>query len=234
MEFDHQQFPVEVGTVQILAAAELYRFFHTGDEEIKALRGVDFSLYRGELVALMGPSGSGKSTLLACLAGIDEPDGGMVHAMTVPLSRRPEIEKTRLRATYFGTMLQRNNLLDHLTVLENIYLAQSVLKYPDSAKIDEILSRLGIKQRAESLPAQLSGGERARAGLGVALANAPPILLLDEPTGEVDAETEATILNVLGELASQGSGIVMATHNTAVAKYAHRIARMRDGKFLDV
>ena len=220
--------------MQILEAQELYRFFHTGDEEIKALRGVDFSLNRGELVALMGPSGSGKSTLLACLAGIDEPDGGMVHAMTVSLSRKPETEKTRLRAMYFGTMLQKNNLLGHLTVLENICLAQSVLKAPDIEKVEAILSRLGIKQRVESLPAQLSGGERARAGLAVALANAPPILLLDEPTGEVDAETEVTILNALGELAQLGTGIVMATHNAAVAKYAHRIVRMRDGKILDV
>lgn len=220
--------------MQILEAQELYRFFHTGDEEIKALRGVDFALNRGELVALMGPSGSGKSTLLACLAGIDEPDGGMVHAMTVSLSRKPETEKTRLRAMYFGTMLQKNNLLGHLTVLENICLAQSVLKAPDIEKVEAILSRLGIKQRAESLPAQLSGGERARAGLAVALANAPPILLLDEPTGEVDAETETAILNALGELAQLGTGIVMATHNAAVAKYAHRIVRMRDGKILDV
>ena len=219
---------------QILEAQELYRFFHTGDEEIKALRGVDFTLNRGELVALMGPSGSGKSTLLACLAGIDEPDGGVVHAMTVTLSRKPETEKTRLRAMYFGTMLQKNNLLGHLTVLENMSLAQSVLKAPDIEKVEAILSRLGIKQRVESLPAQLSGGERARAGLAVALANAPPILLLDEPTGEVDAETEVAILNALGELAQLGTGIVMATHNTAVAKYAHRIVRMRDGKILDV
>jgi putative ABC transport system ATP-binding protein len=220
--------------MQILEAQELYRFFHTGDEEIKALRGVDFTLNRGELVALMGPSGSGKSTLLACLAGIDEPDGGMVHAMTVSLTRKPETEKTRLRAMYFGTMLQKNNLLGHLTVLENICLAQSVLKAPDIEKVEAILSRLGIKQRAESLPAQLSGGERARAGLAVALANAPPILLLDEPTGEVDAETEAAILSALGELAQLGTGIVMATHNAAVAKYVHRIVRMRDGKILDV
>ena len=220
--------------MHILEAQELYRFFHTRDEEIKALRGVDFSLNRGELVALMGPSGSGKSTLLACLAGIDEPDGGMVHAMKVPLSRRSEVEKTRLRALYFGTMLQNNNLLGHLTVLDNVCLAQSVLKVPDIGGVEVILSRLGIKHRAESMPAQLSGGERARASLSVALANAPPILLLDEPTGEVDAESEAAILDVLGELAQLGTGIVLATHSAAVAKYAHRIIGMRDGKILDV
>lgn len=229
-----QQFPLEVKHLQILEAEELYRFFHTGDEEIKALRGVSFSLSRGELVALMGPSGSGKSTLLACLAGIDEPDGGMVRAMTVPLTRKPEIEKARLRATFIGTMLQKNNLVAHLTVLENICLAQSVLRKPDSSVAENILSRLGLANRAESIPSELSGGERARAGLGVALANAPTILLLDEPTGEVDAATESAVLSALGQLASEGTGIVMATHNAAVAKAAHRIVRMSDGKILDV
>ena len=219
---------------QLLKAKELYRFFHTGDEETKALRGVDFTLVRGELVALMGPSGSGKSTLLACLAGIDEPDGGMVHVMSVPLSRRAENEKTKLRASHFGTMLQKNNLVSHLTVLENICLAQSVLKIPDMPSAEAILSRLGLAQRAESLPAQLSGGERARAGLAVAIANAPPILLLDEPTGEVDAATERDILSALEQLAHEGAGIVMATHNPAVAKAAHRTLRMRDGRLLDV
>ena len=220
--------------MQLLEAKELYRFFHVGDEEIKALRGVDFSLGRGELVALMGPSGSGKSTLLACLAGLDEPDGGKVSAMAADLTRKPEIEKARLRATYFGTMLQKNNLVGHLTVIENICLAQSVLRKPDYARAEEILVKLGMAKRAESLPSELSGGERARAGLSMALANAPPILLLDEPTGEVDAATENAILSALGQLASEGTGIVIATHNAAVAKAAHRIARMRDGKIIDV
>lgn len=232
MELHSQQLSVEV--MQVLEATELYRFFHVGDEEIKALRGVDFSLQRGEMVALMGPSGSGKSTLLACLAGLDEPDGGMVQAMTFALSRKPETEKSRLRAVYFGTLLQKNNLIAHLTVLENICLAQCVLKPSDMIRANEILARLGLAQRAESLPAELSGGERARAGLAVAIANAPPILLLDEPTGEVDAETESSILTFLNELAKSGTAIVMATHNAAVANAAHRIVRMRDGKILDV
>ena len=218
----------------VLAAQELYRFFHTGEEEIKALRGVDFTLKRGELVALMGPSGSGKSTLLACLAGIDDPDGGMVHVMDAAISRRAQTEKTAFRASYFGTMLQKNNLLRHLTVLENMTLAQQTSKKPKPAKIDEILKLLRIKQREESLPAQLSGGERARAALAVALAKSPPILLLDEPTGEVDASTEADILKVLGNLANKGTAIAVATHNPAVAKCAHRIVRMRDGRITDV
>ncbi len=220
--------------MHLLEAEELYRFFHKGEEEVKALRGVNFTLGAGEMVALMGPSGSGKSTLLACLAGIDEPDGGSVKAMTVSMTRKPELEKTRLRAAYFGTLLQKNNLVGHLTILENICLAQSILRQPDVSRAQEILKRVGLGQRSESWPAELSGGERARAGLAIALANSPPILLLDEPTGEVDAATEENILSVLQELARQGTGLVIATHNPAVAKAAQRTIRMRDGKILDV
>ncbi len=218
----------------VLKATELYRFFHANDEEIKALRGVDFLLQHGEIVALMGPSGSGKSTLLACLAGLDEPDGGMVQAMSVSMTRKPETEKARLRANHFGTMLQGNNLIAHLSVLENILLAQCVLKEPDSSLANALLMRLGIVERAESLPAELSGGERARASLAVAIANNPPILLLDEPTGEVDVKTEIEILAFLEALVGGGTAIVMATHNAAVATAAHRIVHMSDGKIVNV
>ncbi len=220
--------------MHLLEAEELYRFFHKGEEEVKALRGVNFTLGAGEMVALMGPSGSGKSTLLACLAGIDEPDGGAVKVMTVSMSRKPELEKTKLRAAYFGTLLQKNNLVGHLTILENICMAQSVLHQADVSHAEEILTRVGLRQRSESRPAELSGGEHARAGLAVALANSPPVLLLDEPTGEVDAPTEEAILSLLRELAQQGAGLVIATHNPAVAKAAQRTIRMRDGKILDV
>ncbi|MDE2384856.1 MAG: ABC transporter ATP-binding protein [Alphaproteobacteria bacterium] len=218
----------------LLEAQELYRFFHNDDEEVKALRGVTFTLAQGEFVALMGPSGSGKSTLLACLAGLDEPDGGMVHLLSLPVSRRPEAEKTKLRAAHIGALLQKTNLISHLNVLENVQLAQKMSVTQSPVPAEELVSRVGLKQRAESLPAALSGGERARAGLAVALANRPRILLLDEPTGEVDAATEASILALLSGLTAEGVGIVVATHNPAVANAAKRVVKMRDGKVLDV
>lgn len=218
--------------MNVLVAHELYRFFHTGDEEVRALRGVDFAVSAGEIVALMGPSGSGKSTLLMCLAGLDEPDGGHVEIEAERMTRRSEIEKTKLRSKYFGLMLQKENLFSHLTVLENMKLAQSLVSGFDREKATTILSRVGLAERLSGIPAQLSGGEKARASLAVAMSNNPPILLLDEPTGEVDEATEQKILDELDNHARQGGAIVIATHNYAVAGRATRIVKMKDGKIV--
>jgi putative ABC transport system ATP-binding protein len=213
-----------------LEANELYRFFHAGDEEVKALRGVDLVLNAGEMVALVGPSGSGKSTLLMCLAGLDEPDGGSVVVCNETMTRRSEIEKTRLRSKYIGVMLQKENLFAHLTVLENVHAAQAVNGTIDQSHAESILERIGMKGRSASLPAQLSGGERARAGLAVALSRKPAVLLLDEPTGEVDAETENDILKILNGCRVGGTTIIIATHNAAVARSAGRILTMKNGR----
>ncbi len=214
----------------ILEAMELYRFFHSGDEEVKALRGVDLSVRQGEMVALVGPSGSGKSTLLMCLAGLDEPDGGNVLVFSEQITRRTELEKTRLRSKYLGVMLQMENLFAHLTVSENVRTAQAVNGAVDNAMAALLLERIGLDQRRNALPAQLSGGEKARAGLAVALSRDPKILLLDEPTGEVDAETEGHILAVLDAHRRAGGTIVVATHNVAVGRIATRTLAMKDGR----
>jgi putative ABC transport system ATP-binding protein len=211
-------------------ATELYRFFHSGEEEVKALRGVDLTADMGEMIALVGPSGSGKSTLLMCLAGLDEPDGGTVHVMNEVMSRKPEIAKLKLRSRCLGIMRQKDNLFSHLTVSDNIHLAQSLSA--SRAGIDDktLLGRIGIGDKASSFPPQLSGGERARAGLAVALACTPAALLLDEPTGEVDAKTETAILSLLNDYKQGGGIIIVATHNAAVAHMADRIVSLRDGK----
>lgn len=219
--------------MKTLEACELYRFFHAGDEEVKALRGVDLILNAGEMIALVGPSGSGKSTLMMCLAGLDEPDGGRVLVCAETMTRRPEIEKTRLRSRYFGVMLQKENLFAHLTVSENIRAAQAANGAYDDAMATSILERIGLDGRSDALPAQLSGGEKARAGLAVALARKPAILLLDEPTGEVDAETEGQILAVLEEHRCGGGSIIVATHNPAVGRVATRTLTMKDGRVVN-
>ena len=216
--------------MSVLEARELYRFFHSGDEEVKALRGVDLKLGAGEMIALVGPSGSGKSTLLHCLAGLDEPDGGAVYVMDQLMSRQSEITKTNLRATYFGVMRQKDNLISHLSVSENMSMVLALKSNSRPSHHQNILEQIGIAQRANSLPAQLSGGELARAGLAVALVCQPKILLLDEPTGEVDGETEADILKMLGDFQREGGAIVIATHNTVAAKSATRVIKMKDGK----
>jgi putative ABC transport system ATP-binding protein len=211
----------------VIDATELYRFFHSSDEEVKALRGVDLHAGAGEMIALVGPSGSGKSTLMMCLAGLDEPDGGMVKIMGTRMSRKPEADKLALRSRYLGVMRQKDNLFAHLTVNENIDLAHAMAQRSGSK---DTLDRMGMANRGASLPPQLSGGERARAGLAVALATLPAVLLLDEPTGEVDAETEADILSLLKDYRRGGGTIIVATHNPAVAAMANRVMALKDGK----
>lgn len=214
-----------------LQALSLYRFFHAGDDETLALQGVSLTLDRGELVAVTGPSGSGKSTLLACLAGLDEPDGGSVYVGGERISRRPEEERARVRARSVGVLYQQTNLVGHLSVTENVRLAQRIgAGATDAAWRAELLDRCGIAAHAHKRPAQLSGGELARAGLAVALANDPAVLLADEPTGELDELTAAAIVALLRERAAAGCAVLVATHSDAVAVVAHRELRLRDGR----
>jgi len=213
-----------------LEAVDLYRFYHAGDEETLALRGVSLTVEAGEMVAVVGPSGSGKSTLLACLAGLDEPDGGHVLISGERLSRRPEEVRAQIRARSIGMLFQSGNLLAHLTVRENVRLVQRLARGPAATSADELLDRAGIADRSHARPTQLSGGELARAGLCVALANDPPLLLADEPTGELDAGNAAHVLTLLRERASRGAAIVAVTHNEAVAAAADRVVELHDGR----
>jgi putative ABC transport system ATP-binding protein len=215
---------------QALDASSLYRFFHAGEEETLALQGVSLTVGRGELVAVVGPSGSGKSTLLACLAGLDEPDGGRVLIEGERLSRRPEPERAALRARRVGVLFQSGNLLDHLTVAENVVLAQQVAGRPNPGRAAGLLEALGLARRAHARPAELSGGETARAGLAVALANDPAVVLADEPTGELDSASEARVLDLLWAHAAAGGAVVVATHSPAVAAAAARTLHLRDGR----
>jgi putative ABC transport system ATP-binding protein len=214
----------------LLEAESLYRFFHAGDDETLALQGVSLAIEGGELIAVTGPSGSGKSTLMACLAGLDEPSGGTVHIDGRRISRRSEDERTRLRGEFVGVLYQQDNLVGHLSVAQNVALAQQLGDGEDSTARAEILDRCEISHRAHARPAQLSGGELARAGLAVALANDPKVVLADEPTGELDHVTGQAILDLLRERADSGATVLVATHNPAVASAADRELRLRDGR----
>ena len=217
----------------VLTATELYRFYHSDDAEVVALRGVSLTLDAGELVALIGPSGSGKSTLLNLLAGLDEPDGGSVDIAGERISRRPETVRARLRARRIGMVLQSGNLVDHLTIAENIRLQLTLAGRRDGRAATELASRLGLAAHWNALPAELSGGEAARAGLAVALAAEPPILLCDEPTAEVDATTEKQVIASLAEQRSAGTAILVATHSPFVTEAADRVLRLGDGRMID-
>jgi len=222
------------GAAPALLAYELYRFFHNGDAETLALRGVSIQIAPGEMVALVGASGSGKSTLLNCLAGLDEPDGGHVDLLGERLTRRPEAERARRRAAGIGILMQAHNLLPSLTLTDNLRLAMGVSGTVDRQRLERLLARLGLENHAAARPPQLSGGEVARAGLAVALAASPAVLLADEPTGEVDAVTERQVFELLREQCEAGSAILMATHSEVLAAQADRVIHMRDGRIEDV
>jgi len=215
-----------------IEARELYRFYHIGDDETQALRGVSMQVNRGEIVAVVGPSGSGKSTLMACIAGLDEPDGGFVYINGERLTRRDEKARTSLRARSIGILLQSGNLFDHLTVRQNVRLKMHLAGKNDDARIGEVLDLVGISKRGDAYPSHLSGGEASRAGLALALAPKPPILIADEPTGEVDSETEERILALFEEHRQSGGAILIVTHSDAIARHADRIIRIEDGKIL--
>jgi putative ABC transport system ATP-binding protein len=216
-----------------LEARDLYRFFHAGDEETLALRGVSLSLEPGEIVAVLGPSGSGKSTLVACLAGLDEPDGGTVRIGGERITRRSEAERARVRARGVGVLLQAGNLLDHLSVLGNVELALRVAGTHDTGRARALLAELDLETHEDARPSTLSGGEAARAGLAVALANDPSVLLADEPTGELDRAGEGTVLKLLTGLARAGGAVCVVTHSDHVAEAADRIVRLADGSVVD-
>jgi len=217
----------------VLEAFDIYRFFHTRESETLALRGVSLRLAEGELVALVGPSGSGKSTLLACLSGLDEPDGGHVELLGERLTRRSEAERARRRGANIGILMQSRNLFPSLSVMDNIKLAMLIAGRISDERAGNLLGAVGLGERAAARPGQLSGGELARAGLAVALAAAPRILLADEPTGEVDAVTERSILDILNEQCRAGVAVLVATHSQALAARADRIIHLRDGRIGD-
>jgi putative ABC transport system ATP-binding protein len=211
-------------------AVNLYRFFHTEDDEVLALRGVSLEVDHGEFIAVVGPSGSGKSTLLMCLAGLDEPDGGHVRVAGRMMTRRPEPERARLRAEAVGVLFQADNLVGHLDVDGNLATAQRLAGHVDVEARGQLLERMGLLPRRGALPPELSGGESVRAGLAVALINEPHVVIADEPTGELDSVTEQRVLELLAGEAKRGRAVIVATHSEAVAAEAHRVVQLVDGQ----
>ncbi len=213
-------------------AHRLFRFFRSAGEETLAVCDVSLTVRAGERVAVAGPSGSGKSTLLALLSGMDEPDGGAVIVAGAMMSHRPEAERARLRATTVGMLFQYGNLLEHLTVDGNLRFARSLAGRRDHDDIAERLDAVGLVDRGGALPAELSGGQAARAALAVAMVNDPPLLIADEPTAELDSDSEQQILDLLAARAHIGTAIVLATHSPRVVDACDRVIRLDDGRIL--
>ncbi|MBU2667974.1 ABC transporter ATP-binding protein [Actinoplanes bogorensis] len=212
-----------------LDAHGLHRFFRRGDTEVPALLDVTLTCHPGEMVAVTGPSGSGKSTLLNLLAGLDDPDGGVVRVAGERLSHRTPAAAARLRARHIGVLTQGSALFAHLTVRENVRFAES-LSRASGVRGDELIEALGLSAVRGSAPRTLSGGETARAGLAVALAGSPSVLLADEPTAEVSTDEEHTVLDLLDRWRPPAGATVIVTHSAVVADRADRVVHLVDGR----
>ena len=220
----------------------LYKSYHMGATEVKVLKGVDFTVDKGEFVAIIGASGSGKSTLLHILGALDKPDKGSVKFEKRDMSRYGAGELNRFRNNAVGFVFQFYHLLDELNVLENVYLpamtGKSIAGWFSCRKeaknrAAELLAQLGLADRAKHKPYQLSGGERQRVAIGRALMNEPRLLLADEPTGNLDSATGNGILDILERLNEAGQTIVMVTHDERIAHRAGRTVTLADGRITD-
>ena len=221
--------------MKILQASNLTKIYGSGENEVHALDGVNFSVEKGEFVAIVGTSGSGKSTLLHMLGGLDRPTGGSVEVDGKEIFSLKDEELTIFRRRKIGFVFQNYNLVPVLNVYENIVLpVQLDGKTPDASYIDSIIETLGLERKLENLPNNLSGGQQQRVAIARALASKPAIILADEPTVNLDSKTSQDVLGLL-KVTSQkyGQTIVMITHNEEIAQLADRIIRIEDGKIVE-
>jgi putative ABC transport system ATP-binding protein len=221
------------GTEPLFHARGLTKTYRMGEVDVHALQGVDLDLNHGEFVVILGPSGSGKSTLLNILGGLDAPTSGTVRFRDHDLVRAGERELTRYRREHVGFVFQFYNLIPSLTALENVALVTDIADHP--LPPGEALARVGLASRAHHFPSQMSGGEQQRIAIARAIAKRPDVLLCDEPTGALDAETGKLVLDALMTVNSElGTTTVIITHNAPIARLADRVLRMRSGKIADI
>ncbi|MBI4817692.1 MAG: ABC transporter ATP-binding protein [Deltaproteobacteria bacterium] len=217
----------------VLRARGLSKVYVMGDVEVVALRRVDFELYRGEFLVLLGPSGSGKSTLLNIIGGLDAPTEGEVSYEDHDLSTRDEARLTSYRREHVGFVFQFYNLIPSLTARENVALVADIVAKPMSP--DEALDRVGLGPRANHFPSQLSGGEQQRVAIARAIVKRPALLLCDEPTGALDAETGRQVLRAIEEVnLGLGTTVAVITHNAPIAAMADRVVRLANGQIAEI
>ena len=213
----------------MFSARALAKTYRMGETEIHALRGVDLDIGAGEFVVLLGPSGSGKSTLLNILGGLDTPTSGAMRFKEHDLSGADEAELTRFRREHVGFVFQFYNLIPSLTARENVALVTDIAPAPMRA--EEALARVGLGERLDHFPSQLSGGEQQRVAIARAVAKRPDVLLCDEPTGALDYETGKLVLEVIARINTElGTTAMVITHNAAIAAIADRVLRLANGR----
>jgi len=220
------------GTNITLSARDLTKVYVTGEVEVHALRGVDLDLYTGELVVLLGASGSGKSTLLNIIGGLDIPTSGSVMFRDFELTRADTDELTQFRRAHVGFVFQFYNLMPSLTARENVALVTEIADQPMQPA--EALELVGLGNRLDHFPSQLSGGEQQRVAIARAIAKQPDVLLCDEPTGALDSETGIVVLEALESVNKNlGTTTALITHNAVIGGLADRVIRMADGAIAD-
>jgi putative ABC transport system ATP-binding protein len=222
----------EVQRDSVFSAHGLTKVYRMGELEVHALRGIDLELRAGELVVLLGPSGSGKSTLLNILGGLDTPTAGEVRYLDHKLSGADEDELTRFRRDHVGFVFQFYNLIPSLTARENVAAVTEISHAP--MRPEEALALVGLGERLDHFPAQLSGGEQQRVAIARAIAKNPAVLLCDEPTGALDSATGVIVLEALEKVNRElGTLTVLITHNAGIADMADRVIRLSDGRIVE-
>ncbi len=214
----------------------LVKRYGTGETAVMAVRGISFEVQSGEIIAVMGQSGSGKSTLLSMLGALNSPTSGKYKVDDIDVYALGQEERADFRRKFLGFIFQSFHLIPYLTVRENVMLPLAPVKLKGKVKramADEAIARVGLAGKGDRLPSQISGGEQERVAIARAIVNQPPILLADEPTGNLDTKTSREIMDLLQALNSDGMTIVMVTHNYECAQYAGKIIRLSDGLLVE-
>ena len=216
------------------------KVFRQGELQVEVLKGIDLTIERGEFVAVMGPSGSGKSTLMYIMGCLDRPTEGKYYLNEIDVFSLKDDELSKLRAKFIGFVFQSFYLIPYLNVLDNVLVPVDYLpkeekkkrfkeKSPEE-KAKELLKRLGMGERLKFKPAELSGGQKQRVAIARALINSPEVILADEPTGQLDSASGKAVMETFKELHSEGKTVIVVTHDPAVASYADRVIKIKDGK----
>lgn len=218
------------GSSAAISLDGLTKTFGVGETEVHALRDATFRVGRGELVVLLGPSGSGKTTCLNLIGAIEEPTSGSLSVDGVQVTGLDQQGQTEFRRDRVGFVFQFYNLVPTLTALENVQLIAEITGPDAEERSTEVLGRVGLADRVDHFPGQMSGGEQQRVAIARALAKEPAVVLCDEPTGSLDLETGRHVLGLLREVTDDGRTVLLVTHNSVIAQMADRVLRLRDGE----
>jgi putative ABC transport system ATP-binding protein len=222
-------------TLTVVSASSLGKFYEVNGIKVEVLKDIDFEVRKGEFTVLGGPSGSGKTTLLNIIGGIDKPTSGKIIVYGEDLATQNEDFLAGFRCSNVGFVFQSYNLISTLTVAENVAFPMEWSRKNEEhirERVDELMGLVGLQHRTEHFPFQLSGGEQQRVAFARALSNDPPLLLIDEPTGNLDAKTSAKIIQILSTLKDGGKTMIVATHDERIFELAHQKLRLEDGRLI--